>query len=158
MIKAFIFMALPRLTVVAWLLLLAGCSADSPDVKSNRQSSIEEIIKVEKDFQKMTEDKGVAEAFWFYADSNAVIKRENDTIIRGKEAIRKYYSQPIYARASVAWSPDFTDVSGEGDMSYTYGKYTWRIEDSTGKIAEMKGVFHTVWKRQVDGNWKYVWD
>ena len=24
--------------------------------------------------------------------------------------------------------------------------------------VEYKGIFHTVWKRQSDNSWKYVWD
>jgi ketosteroid isomerase-like protein len=43
-------------------------------------------------------------------------------------------------------------------MAYTYGKYLWKVKDTTGKIQEFKGVFHTVWKRQSDGSWKYGWD
>jgi ketosteroid isomerase-like protein len=58
----------------------------------------------------------------------------------------------------VKWSPDFIDVSKEGDMAYTYGKYVWQSPDSTGKMNVSNGIFHTVWKRQVDGSWKYVWD
>ena len=106
----------------------------------------------------MTADKGIMEAFYFYADSNAIIKRENDTLINGREAIRKYYSAPFYTQASVTWSPDFTDASEQGDMGYTYGKYTWKTKDSTGAMNEYKGVFHTVWRKQADGSWKFVWD
>ena len=94
----------------------------------------------------------------FYADSSAVIKRQNDTIIKGKEGIRNFYSDDFYKAASVTWSPDFIDVSEKGDMAYTYGKYLWQSKDSTGKPIEFRGVFHTVWKKQKDGSWRYVWD
>ena len=149
-----------RLTtlIIIVSVLSGGCTEEMTNVILMRQKSMEEIQKAEQDFQKMTEDKGIAEAFWFYADSNAVIKRENDTIIRGKEAIRQYYSKPFYNKVKVTWSPDFTDASGHGELGYTFGSYTWRMEETSGKITELKGVFHTVWKRQADGNWKYVWD
>lgn len=117
-----------------------------------------EIADAEKAFETMAKEKGIAEAFAFYADSNAVIKRRNDTLITGKEGIRKFYSDDLYKAASVTWSPDFIDVSAKGDMAYTYGKYLWRSKDSTGKPIEFSGVFHTVWKRQQDGSWRYVWD
>jgi len=26
-------------------------------------------------------------------------------------------------------------------MAYTYGKYLWKVKDTTGKIQEFKGVF-----------------
>jgi len=43
-------------------------------------------------------------------------------------------------------------------LAYTYGKYTWQIKDTQGKITKYQGIFHTVWKKQSDGTWKYVWD
>lgn len=117
-----------------------------------------EIEQAEKDFDKMAAEKGIAEAFWFFADSNAVIKRGNDSLIHGREGIRNFYSGDNYKKATVTWSPDFIDASAAGDMGYTYGKYTWRSTDSTGAVREAKGIFHTVWKKQPNGSWKYVWD
>ncbi|HEX7903822.1 MAG TPA: DUF4440 domain-containing protein [Chitinophagaceae bacterium] len=141
---------------VAGVILFYSCSDHHSPAQRDRDKA--EVEKAEKDFASMAATKGIAEAFWFYADSNAVIKRKNDTLIRGKENIRQYYSADSYKTATVTWSPDFVDVSENGDMAYTYGKYTWQIKDSTGKSTNYKGVFHTVWKRQADGSWKYVWD
>ncbi len=31
-------------------------------------------------------------------------------------------------------------------------------KDSIGNDIDNKGVFHTVWKRQADGEWRFVWD
>jgi ketosteroid isomerase-like protein len=135
--------------------LLIGCTNNNND---DKDKAIAEIQKAEKEFAQMTAEKGIAESFWFYADSNAVIKRQNDTLIHGKEQIRRYYSDPFYSTAKVEWSPDFTDASADGGLGYTYGKYLWRVQDSNGKVLEYKGVFHTVWKKQKDGSWKYVWD
>jgi len=116
------------------------------------------IMKAEKDFEKMAAEKGIAEAFWYFAAPEAVIKRQNDTLIKGRDNIKKYYSADFYKSASVKWTPDFIDVSEDGDMAYTYGKYTWHTTDSTGSVNEFAGIFHTVWKKQPDGDWKYVWD
>ena len=100
----------------------------------------------------------MAEAFYLYADSNAVILRGNDSLIRGKAAIRNYYSMQKFKGASVDWAADFSEVSASGDMAYSYGKYVWILKDSSGKENEYKGMYHTIWKKQVDGSWKYVWD
>lgn len=118
----------------------------------------EAITKAEKDFETMAAEKGIAAAFWFFADSNAVIKRGKDSLIRGKEAIRNFYSADYFKTASVKWSPDFVDASEDGSTGYTYGQYVWQSKDSSGTINEAHGVFHTVWKRQEDGSWRYVWD
>ena len=59
---------------------------------------------------------------------------------------------------NLSWKPDFVDVSASGDLGYTYGHFTYSYTDSTGTIMESSGVFHTVWKRQADGSWLFVWD
>ena len=142
-------------TIIALCLLFYSCQPDSSGL---RDKTTQEIAQAEKDFEKMATEKGIAEAFWWFADSNAVIKRGNDSLIKGKENIRNFYSTEFYKTASVKWSPDFIDVAENGDMGYTFGKYIWQSKDSSGKTNEFKGVFHTVWKRQKDGTWKYVWD
>ena len=129
-----------------------------PGVTDQKEKAKQEINMAEKEFEKMAAEKGIAEAFWFFADSIAVIKRENDTLITGKENIKKYYSAEYFKSASVKWSPDFTDAADNGDMGYTYGKYVWQSKDITGNTNEARGVFHTVWRKQADGSWKYVWD
>ncbi len=138
------------LILLCLLLPLAGYSQ-----KSNSKTEIE---NVEKAFNDLAKSKGIAEAFYHFAADQATIKRENDTLIKGRENIRKYYSNPKLKNASVSWKPDFVDVSKDGTMAYTYGKYVWTVKDSTGKATDYKGVFHTVWKKQPDGSWKYVWD
>jgi len=117
-----------------------------------------EIFKAEDDFKNLSQSKGIAEAFYAFADENAVIKRENDTLIQGKENIKTYYSNPKFKNATVTWKPDFVDVSADGTQAYTYGNYVWTVKDSVGNKKDFKGVFHTVWKKQKDGSWKYVWD
>ena len=142
------------------LSILLSCSSPkgSNESKPNKENVKQEIEKAEKDFAQMAADKGIAEAFYFFADSNATIKRQNDTLIHGKEAIKNFYSAPFYQKATVKWSPDFVQASKNGDLGYTYGKYVWSSIDSLGKPISFSGVFHTVWKRQDDGSWKYVWD
>ncbi len=135
------------------VVLLVACKSIKP-----KEEIKVEIIKAEKEFQAMAAEKGVAEAFSYYADENGVIKRDNDSLIKGKAAIRNYYSNPLYKRVTVTWAPDYVEVSEGGDMAYTYGLYKWVMVDEQGGRKEYSGVFHTVWKRQVDGSWRYVWD
>ena len=149
-----------QLIILLPLSLLFSCTSPDTRNKNNLRNDNAklEIEKAEKDFEQMAADKGIAEAFYFFADSNATIKRQNDTLIHGKEPIKNFYSTPFYQKATVKWSPDFVQASESGDLGYTYGRYVWSSTDSTGKPISFTGVFHTVWKRQDDGSWKYVWD
>jgi len=134
------------------ILLLVSCkhSIDTEVVR-------DEILRTEKEFERMVSEKGAAEAFYFFADQNAVIRRGNDSLITGKENIKLYYDKNNNPNAKLSWAPDFIGVSDCGTLGYTYGKYLYTIRDSTGRNIENKGIFHTVWKKQKDG-WRYVWD
>jgi ketosteroid isomerase-like protein len=135
--------------------LVCSCQTATTNLKETAKKEIEQS---EKDFLKMSIDSGIKVAFPYYADSNAVVKANNDSLIKGKGAIAHLYASPVFDHASLTWSPDFVDASEDGNFGYTYGKYIWQSKDSTGKVSESQGVFHTVWKKQKDGSWKYVWD
>jgi ketosteroid isomerase-like protein len=125
--------------------------------KSNKDIAREEVFQAEKAFAKMAGEKGLAEAFWFFAAENAVIKRGNDSLISGKENIRNFYDKNSKPDAKLSWTPDFIGVSECGTLAYTYGQYVFSRLDSSGKMTENRGIFHTVWKKQ-NREWKYVWD
>lgn len=138
-------------------ILLAGCTetkVQQPDSNSLKQ----EIINAEHAFCKAAQEKGIAEAFYLFADSNAIVKTQNDSVIHGPEDIRTAYANSQYSGASMTWEPDYVDVSNDGTLGWTYGHFESVITDSTGKEEKFSGLYHTVWKKQKDGSWKYVWD
>jgi len=134
------------------ILIIWSCSAEK-----NFEELKAEIMQTELDFVQMVKDEGVQKAFLAFAADNAVLNR-NDKILKGKQAFIEYFSNPVWKDAGLSWKPDFVDVSKSADLAYTYGSYTFTSKDSLGKISESTGIFHTVWKRQKDGSWKFVWD
>ncbi|WP_161971683.1 YybH family protein [Flavobacterium silvisoli] len=146
-----------KVFLIALTGVLFSCNS-KPKTELDLEPIKKEILKAEEDFKTMAQNKGIAEAFYQFADDSAAIKRENDTVIKGKENIKSYYSDPKYSSAKVTWTPDFVSVSNDGSMAYTYGKYVWKTIDFQGKERVSKGTFHTVWKKQKDNSWKYVWD
>lgn len=147
---------------IVTFVIVAGLTATSCNneekKKGGKEKAKQEIGQAEKDFEKMAAEKGIAEAFWFYADSAAVIRKRDESLVHGKDSIRQLFSGDYFKTATVKWSPDHIDAAESGELGYTYGHYVWQSKDSTGKITESKGVFHTVWKKQADGSWKFVWD
>jgi ketosteroid isomerase-like protein len=107
----------------------------------------------------MAQVKDISEAFLYYAADDAVLMRDNSLII-GIESIKENFKNGKTGSEKVrlTWKPDFVDVASSGDLGYTYGKYVYTTTDSIGNTSEIKGVFHTVWKRQADGKWRFVWD
>lgn len=137
--------------------LLVTC--DKPTSDSDIENWKQEIVNTEKEFAEMAKTEGIPKAFLAYAAEEAVLMR-NNTLISGKDAIKYSFGNPDpgHGRVELAWKPDFVDVSRSGDLGYTYGKYTYSVIDSTGAIKLDSGIFHTVWKRQANGEWKFVWD
>ena len=134
------------------LILFFSCKENEKEQWKNS------VLLQEKAFEAMLKKEGIPQAFAFYADSNAIIKREEDKLIQGKKAIFEYYSSDKFDHVELSWTPDFIDVSDDGTMAYTYGKYVWKEQMGVDTYQINEGVFHTVWKKQNDGSWKYVWD
>jgi len=117
-----------------------------------------EILETEQNFAKMVLEEGIDKAFLFYAAEDAVLMRNNE-LVTGKNAIRLYFEdQKLNEEVSLTWEPDFVDVAKSGDLGYTYGEYIFASIDSNGNKVESRGIFHTVWKREKDGAWRFVWD
>lgn len=143
------------------LLLFAICIIFISCEMENQKDLIEqyktEILNTEIAFAKMAKDQGVQKAFSKYASNEAVLKRGNK-LIKGRQAIIEYFDNQTLKDVKLEWEPDFIDVSVAGDLGYTYGGYNFEATDSTGNIIKDKGIFHTVWKKEEDGKWRYVWD
>lgn len=140
-----------------WMLSLlffaCGKTAKVPSLEALKA----EVMQAEAAFAKMASEEGLENAFVHFAAEEAVINR-NDKLYKGKTEIKAYFqNNQRYTDVKLDWKPDFVSVSASGDMAYTYGPYTFEALDSLKKI-EATGIFHTVWQRQADGTWKYVWD
>ena len=116
-----------------------------------------EIVETEKEFSALAQREGIPAAFVAFAAEGAVLMRNNSLII-GKEALSESLQGSASENVSLSWKPDFVDVAASGDLGYTYGKFIYTSTDSLGNESMQEGVFHTVWKRQADGTWKFVWD
>ena len=144
-------------------ILLIFLLANSCNINNVKNDNIEkwkrEITETEQEFSAMAAKEGIQKAFLTFAAEDAVVLR-NDTLIKSKESLRNYYNKQESGQDSVSltWKPDFVDVSAAGDLGYTYGKYLYTTTDSEGNAKSVEGIFHTVWKRQPDGKWRFVWD
>jgi len=145
-------------TLLVASLLFFSLGAMAQKNSSDPGNIIEEIRKVEKQFETDLNQFGAAIAFEKFAAEDAVIRRQNDSLIHGPKAIKEFYSAENFKNAKATWSPDYIGTSADGTLAYTYGKYQWTNTTTSGQTQNAHGIFHTVWKRQKDGSWKYVWD
>jgi ketosteroid isomerase-like protein len=151
-VSEYVFLGM-RYFILLVLVATYSCKSDTDLVEKSKQ----EIIETENAFSKMAGEAGIEKAFLEFADELAVLNR-NNSIIKGHKSILEHFSKIENTDSKLEWKPDFVDVSSSGDLGYTYGKYTYYSTDRAGNTSETKGIFHTVWKKQKDGTWKYVWD
>jgi ketosteroid isomerase-like protein len=141
-----------------YILFLLGFALFSCQSQTDlKEQNKKEILEAERAFAQMAREVSIPEPFIAFADPSATIER-NDILISGIDALKAHFSSPLSEGTSLDWTPDFVDASASGDLGYTYGKYVYTRLDSTGNPEEITGIFHTVWKKQPDGSWKYVWD
>jgi len=138
---------------VGLFLVLLSCKTNN--TMDSTEKWKQEICEAEQQFANMVQEEGIHNAFVAFAANDATIMR-NNTLIKGKQAIDDFYKDS-HAK-TLTWKPDFIEVANSGDLGYTYGTYHYTYKDSTGKEQVDTGIFHTVWKRQQDGTWKFVWD
>ena len=114
-----------------------------------------QIMAAEKAFCAMAKDKGIEAAFLAFAAEDAVICRTTK-VYKGKEGIKKYYANKDKAD-QLTWKPSFVSVAASLDLGYTYGEYQFEGLRAGQTITDL-GIFHTIWKKQKDGSWKFVLD
>lgn len=138
-------------TVMVVLSLLAGCSqmVDTEEAK-------QELLSADRAFSALSVKKGMRAAFGAYMADDVVIYRGGAAPIEGRIVALPLY--PDNPEIVLQWEPWFADVAASGDIGYTLGSYTMSAPDSTGVKQESTGNYVSIWKRQADGSWKFVFD
>jgi len=140
------------LLCVITLLLLISCKnkKDAEQPVADKK----ELIEADKAFSRLSEEKGMKNAFIEYADSNAVLLRPNEMPIIGANAI-DYLIQLNDSDFTLTWQPNSGGISLSGDLGYTYGIYAMKPRS---KDTTIYGTYTSIWKKQKDGKWKFILD
>lgn len=117
----------------------------------------QQILDTEKAFEKAAAEMGIREAFLEFADDSAVINRGGH-LYKGKKAIDSFYRNQPFRNPRLSWTPEFAEVSASADLGFTWGPFQFYAEDTSGKALQSEGFFHTVWKKQSNGSWRFVYD
>jgi ketosteroid isomerase-like protein len=135
---------------IIWVLLIfASCQQEDPAALK------QEVIDTDKNFSLRAQEKGITEAFVYYADEKVIRPQEGQQPIFGKYALMESYEKnpPNY---SLTWEPLRAEVSGT--LAYTFGGYTLTTKTAAGRDTVTYGNYVSIWKRKKDGSWRYVLD
>jgi ketosteroid isomerase-like protein len=58
----------------------------------------------------------------------------------------------------LTWKPLKVEVSDDGTLGYTWGRYDFTSKGKDGKVDSSTGIYLTIWRRQPDGSWRFVYD
>jgi ketosteroid isomerase-like protein len=143
-------------TIIYGSLLLALFSCNNFEKKSSAISEDDKLKMMDADraFSRMSEEKGMKNAFLEYIDSNGVLLRPNHPPLMGAEAIDFLIMQND-SGFTLKWQPKGGIVAQSGELGYTYGVYALKPGD---KDTMLYGNYVSIWKKQADGSWKFVLD
>lgn len=130
-------------------LILLSCS------RSEDHHALQKKIlqKTDEDFSQMSMEKGMKQAFLYYAADEVIKMREGQDPLFGISELSRSLEDIPVGQVRLSWIPLKADVSG--DLGYTFGKWELKI---AGRDTTEYGTYVTVWKKQANGAWKYVLD
>jgi ketosteroid isomerase-like protein len=140
----------------AFILLTAACAL-TPGSAANLEAAKAVLIRTDKDFSKMAQERGIGEAFVAYAAVDATMMPANQPSVTGRESVRRQFAD-LTEGTRLMWEPFRADVAKSGDLGYTLGDYEFHSKGPDGKDVTRYGKYCSVWKKQPDGSWKWVVD
>jgi ketosteroid isomerase-like protein len=132
-----------------------GFAAATASASLEPEKLKEELVRTEAEFFEHALQHGFSAALHTYMAPDGFVA---NSLILGREA------QAAKAKADegkprpnvIRWKPLRADVAASGDLGYTWGV----AEAGPGAAGPFKpyGIYVTIWQRQRDGKWKFVYD
>lgn len=135
------------------LIVLASCNCSAPSGNDTRASA--EVMQTDKDFNDYCAKNGQAAAFIKYADSSLIESGQGSLPVRGIEQLKASLNKNDLGN-KLSWVPEKTEASG--NIGYSFGWWEYATKTKVGNDTVYHGDYVTVWKKQKDGTWKYVFD
>jgi ketosteroid isomerase-like protein len=140
------------LLVALWLYGFAHTDSSSPLGTSDEQEIIKTLAQISSQFSAAYVQGDIAKLVPLYS-ADAVIFPGNSDLIRGKEAIEKYWTLPP-GRTITHHKITSVEIKIMGEFAYDYGYYEISGRNNGTEWGPNYGKYLIVWKRTRDGAWK----
>lgn len=131
-----------------------GVSATRFDRAASRRA----VQEADRELSRASESRNI-EAFTALLDTDTLFVSESGPPARGRQAVRVKWAQFFDpAGPSLTWEPYEGEVSSQGDLGYTRGKFLFQGKDGSGKPVTERGEYLSIWRKQQDGTWRLVVD
>jgi hypothetical protein len=129
---------------LAALLVVTSLGAHKPDAKP---VSAAPVAAAERAFARDGAAMGVGPSFLKWSTDDAIVIGGGGV---GKAHVEFAGPPPAGAQPVLAWWPLFAGIAQSGDLGFTTGPV-----EVGGK---RQGHYFTIWKKQADGGWKWIYD
>jgi ketosteroid isomerase-like protein len=141
---------------ILFVSLLILCSAMSAAAQAkNPKDKLKALVETERAFSRTSEEKGIRESFAEFIADDGILFRP--TAVPGKKWMQEHPLPPSTTRPLLTWQPIFAAISRAGDLGYTTGPWQFKNDIKDAKPAAF-GNFMTIWKKQPNGDWRFVLD
>ena len=132
-----------QLTIAAFVALLVPFAAHA-------QLARAALVAAETDFAAQATQVGTSAAFLSYSAPTAFMTD------KGKLANAQdmWKARPAQPGSRLTWYPVLADIAQSGELGYTTGPWNLLQNDR----PQAAGEYVTVWRKQPDGQWKFVVD
>lgn len=130
-------------------MLLVSCNMTPKDLSTQ---SAKEISDADMAMNDLAAKDGFNKALLQYAEDSVIMPREGKQPIMGKAAAMADWGDKPGSK-DISWKPYRAVASASGDIGYTFGFWQYKTKDTT-----TYGDYCTVWHKQKDGTWKFIYD
>ena len=135
----------------AFLIIAVSCK---PVSSENEKQT---LLITDKEFSKISVQKGIYKAYSSYLDDDATIEKESGDEIHGRKSILD--SMAKYPKSLIlSWEPTLVKILIPNNLGLTIGKFVLKkqVNDTIQLIS--KGKYLDLWKKTGDGKWKLYYD
>ena len=134
--------------IILAAILLSSCGTQQDLSKQAAQ----EITDADIAMSTMATKEGFFKSLLQFAEDSVIIPREGKLPMMSKaEATEAWATKPVIKEFT--WKPIKAVASQSGEMGYSFGFATYLGKDTTTYTN-----YCTIWHKQKDGSWKFVYD
>ncbi|HYF31252.1 MAG TPA: hypothetical protein VD993_09045 [Chitinophagaceae bacterium] len=130
-------------------LIASSCNISEEGLKAKAEI---EIKNADLAMSDLAGEKGFFQALLQYAEDSVIIPREGKHPLFTKLAADQDWKDKGIIK-TISWKPVKVVASQSGDMGYWFGFATFKGSDTATYTN-----YCTIWRKQQDGNWKFVFD
>ena len=143
-------MILQRFAICCALIAQVACAnAGDP------AGGVESLLETDHEFARHSREHGAAAAFDRYLADDAIQLPDRGEVIHGRVAIVDGL-QALEDGWVLDWTPAHAEVSDDGSMGWTWGRY--ELYRAATPDAKQLGKYLNVWRRGADGRWRVAAD